>query len=45
MYTIGSIYQNCYEKVEAGDTTVINKVGWIPGELFNCLYVGDPSVT
>jgi sister-chromatid-cohesion protein PDS5 len=44
MKTIGSIYQNCYSRIQANDKTVIDKVGWIPNHLVNCLYVGDASV-
>jgi sister-chromatid-cohesion protein PDS5 len=45
MATIGSIYHSCYERIRAGDKTTIEKVGWIPDSLLNCLYVGDLSVT
>lgn len=45
MNTIGSIYQNCFARIQANDKMAIEKVGWIPDTIFNRLYVGDSSVT
>lgn len=45
MNTIGSIYQNCYARIQANDKLAIEKVGWIPDTILNRLYVGDASVT
>jgi sister-chromatid-cohesion protein PDS5 len=45
MNTIGSIYQNCYARIQANDKLAIEKVGWIPDTILNRLYVGDLSVT
>lgn len=45
MNTIGSIYQNCFARIQANDKMAIEKVGWIPDTILNRLYVGDLSVT
>ncbi|KAI8080901.1 armadillo-type protein [Thamnidium elegans] len=45
MNTIGSIYQNCFARIQANDKMAIEKVGWIPDTILNRLYVGELSVT
>ncbi|KAI8992505.1 armadillo-type protein [Pilobolus umbonatus] len=45
MEVIGAMYAHFYDKIKSNDRITIDKVGWIPNQLFACLYVGDASVT
>jgi len=44
MATIGTIYNNCYQRIKANDKLTIEKTGWIPDLVLSCLYLGDLSV-
>lgn len=44
MTTIGTIYDNCYQRIKNNDKLAIEKAGWIPDLIISCLYLGDLSV-
>ncbi|KAG0164485.1 hypothetical protein DFQ30_009873 [Apophysomyces sp. BC1015] len=44
MNALGSIYNRAYGKISVHEKTAVDKIGWIPDSLFNCLYVDDISV-
>lgn len=44
MTTIGTIYDNCYQRIKNNDKLAIEKAGWIPDLVISCLYLGDLSV-
>ncbi|KAI8646023.1 armadillo-type protein [Parasitella parasitica] len=44
MTTIGTIYDNCYQRIKANDKLAIEKTGWIPDLVLSCLYLGDLAV-
>ncbi|KAL9541955.1 hypothetical protein MBANPS3_008853 [Mucor bainieri] len=44
MATVGTIYNNCYQRIKANDKAAIEKAGWIPDLVLSCLYLGDLSV-
>ncbi|CEP19463.1 hypothetical protein [Parasitella parasitica] len=44
MATIGTIYNNCYQRIQANDKLAIDKAGWIPDLVLSCLYLGDLTV-
>ncbi|KAF7727823.1 hypothetical protein EC973_006936 [Apophysomyces ossiformis] len=44
MNALGSIYNCAYTKISAHDKSALDKFGWIPNGLFNCLYCDDIAI-
>ncbi|KAI7872829.1 armadillo-type protein [Spinellus fusiger] len=44
MSTLGVIYNKTFSSISNNDSDMMDKIGWIPETLLNCLYVDEPAV-